>query len=198
MNVRSSSHLFGFGGLPLGTRDLHPLSLFSVRCNSHHRKAAGPSTCYECGRWPQTCPGRLECLPGFRRRYLRLLGVDGKFAPVPRRTRIEVRRDHRGVLQDQLYAKTLDVRQSRRATLNVLQARSFLSCWPFSIAPPHGALSHPLAALFSVPCELSSGKTRTSSTAWGVHWMHEPFGVGVRWAVWIKSRPLPYLPEDAQ
>ena len=82
--------------------------------------------------------------------------------------------------------------------LTALQARSFLSCWPFSIAPPHGALSHPLAALFSVPCELSSGKTRTSSTAWGVHWMHEPFGVGVRWAVRMRSRPLPYLPEDAQ
>ena len=113
-------------------------------------------------------------------------------------SRTDVRLDHRGVLQDQFYAKTLDVRQSRRATLNVLQARSFLLCWPFSIAPPHGALSHPLAALFSVPCELSSGKTRTSSTAWGVHWMHEPFGVGVRWAVWIKSRPPPHLPEGAQ
>ena len=175
-----------------------------------------PSTCFLCAaiaiteRRPvpqramnaanshKLAPGDSSAYQGFRRRYLRLLGDDGKFAPVPRRTRNEVRRDHRGVLQDQLYAKTLDVRQSRRATLNVLQARSFLSCWPFSIAPPHGALSHPLAALFSVPCELSSGKTRTSSTAWGVHWMHEPFGVGVRWAVWIKSRPPPHLPEGAQ
>ena len=112
MSVRSSSHLSGFGGSPRGVRDLHPLNLFSVRCNSHHRKAAGPSTCYECGQWPQTCPGRLECLPGFRRRYLRLLGVDGKFAPVPRRTRNEVRLDHRDVLQDQLYAKTLGVRKA--------------------------------------------------------------------------------------
>ena len=59
------------------------------------------------------------------------------------------------MLQDQFYAKTLGVRQSRRATLTALQARSFLSCWPFSIAPPHGALSHPLAALFSVPIEFS-------------------------------------------
>ena len=50
LSVGSSSHLFGFGGLPLGTRDLHPLNLFSVRYNSRHRKAAGPSTCYECGR----------------------------------------------------------------------------------------------------------------------------------------------------
>ena len=195
MSVRSSSHLFGFGGLPLGTRDLHPLSLFSVRCNSHHRKAAGPSTCYECGQWPQTCPGRLECLPGFRRRYLRLLGDDGKFAPVPRWTRNEVRRDHRGVLQDQFYAKTLGVRKAAHcltgAVLSLLLAVALE-------APPDTCPLSPSACFFSVPCELSSGKTRTSSTAWGVHWMHEPFGVGVRWAVRMRSRPLPYLPEDAQ
>ena len=148
MSVRSSSHLSGFGGSPRGVRDLDPLNLFSVRCNSHHRKAAGPSTCYECGRWPQTCPGRLECLPGFRRRYLRLLGVDGKFAPVRRRTRTEVRLDHRGVLQDQLYAKTLGVRQSRRATLTALQARSFL-CYSPLLSKHHQtrALSPPRPAL---------------------------------------------------
>jgi hypothetical protein len=199
LNVRSSSHLFGFGGLPLGTRDLHPLSLFSVRCNSHHRKAAGPSTCYECGQWPQTCPGRLECLPGFRRRYLRLLGVDGKFAPVPRRTRNEVRLDHRGVLQDQLYAKTLGVRQSRRATLSVLQARSFL-CYSPLLSKHHQtrALSPPRPASSRCQSSCRRGKTRTSSTAWGVHWMLEPFGWSVRCAARMRSRPPPYLPEDAQ
>ena len=51
-------------------------------------------------------PGDSSAYQGFRRRYLRLLGDDGKFAPVPRWTRNEVRRDHRGVLQDQFYAKT--------------------------------------------------------------------------------------------
>ena len=57
-------------------------------------------------------PGDSSAYQGFRRRYLRLLGDDGKFAPVPRWTRNEVRRDHRGVLQDQLYAKTLGVRKA--------------------------------------------------------------------------------------
>ena len=57
-------------------------------------------------------PGDSSAYQGFRRRYLRLLGDDGKFAPVPRWTRNEVRRDHRGVLQDQFYAKTFGCAQS--------------------------------------------------------------------------------------
>ena len=126
-----------------------------------------PSTCFLCAaiaiteRRPvpqramnaanshKLAPGDSSAYQGFRRRYLRLLGDDGKFAPVPRWTRNEVRRDHRGVLQDQLYAKTLDVRQSRRATLNVLQARSFLCYSPLlskhhqtrALSPPRPASS---------------------------------------------------------
>ena len=125
-----------------------------------------PSTCFLCAaiaiteRRPvpqramnaagshKLAPGDSSAYQGFRRRYLRLLGDDGKFAPVPRWTRNEVRRDHRGVLQDQFYAKTLDVRQSRRATLNVLQARSFL-CYSPLLSKHHQtrALSPPRLAL---------------------------------------------------
>ena len=89
-----------------------------------------PSTCFLCAaiaiteRRPvpqramnaagshKLAPGDSSAYQGFRRRYLRLLGDDGKFAPVPRWTRNEVRRDHRGVLQDQLYAKTFGCAQS--------------------------------------------------------------------------------------
>ena len=196
MSVRSSSHLFGFGGLPLGTRDLHPLSLFSVRCNSHHRKAAGPSTCYECGQWPQTCPGRLECLPGSRRRYLSLP-----------RSRWQIRScssldASRGSARTSRGSAGPVVRQDvwvSAKQLTILQARSFL-CYSPLLSKHHQtrALSPPRPASSRCQSSCRRGKTRTSSTAWGVHWMHEPFGVGVRWAVRMRSRPLPYLPEDAQ
>ena len=144
-------------------------------------------------------PGDSSAYQGFRRRYLRLLGDDGKFAPVPRWTRNEVRRDHRGVLQDQFYAKTYgcapvpkgDAQCLTGAVLSLLLAVALE-------APPDTCPLSPSACFFSVPCELSSGKTRTSSTAWGVHWMLEPFGWSVRCAVWMRSRPLPYLPEDVQ
>ena len=112
MSVRSSSHLFGFGGSPLGTRDLDPLNLFSVRCDSHHRRRPVPQRATNAANGHKLAPGDSSAYQGFRRRYLRLLGDDGKFAPVPRWTRNEVRRDHRGVLQDQSYAKTLGVRKA--------------------------------------------------------------------------------------
>ena len=172
-----------------------------------------PSTCFLCAaiaiteRRPvpqramnaagghKLAPGDSSAYQGFRRRYLRPLGDDGKFAPVPRWTRNEVRRDHRGVLQDQLYAKTFGCAQS--SSLSYRRGPFFVTrrC---SRSTTRHVPSLPLGLLFSVPCELSSGKTRTSSTAWGVHWMLEPSGWSVRCAVWMKSRPLPYLPEDAQ
>ena len=144
-------------------------------------------------------PGDSSAYQGFRRRYLRLLGDDGKFAPVPRWTLVDVRLERRVDLQDQLYAKTLGMRQSRRATLTALQARSFL-CYSPLLSKHHQtrALSPPRPASSRCQSSCRRGKTRTSSTAWGVHWMLEPFGWSVRCAVRMRSRSLPHLPEDAQ
>ena len=184
MSVRSSSHLFGFGGLPLGTRDLHPLNLYSVRYNSHHREAAGPSTCYECGRLPQTCPGRLECIPGFRRRYLRLPRGRWQIRPCSARD-----------------ARRGSARARCRSAGPFL--RQDFGCAPVPKGDAHcltgAVLSFVLAVLdsattpvlsptpwpYSSRCQSSfrRGITRTSSTAYGAHWMREPFGMGVKWAV---------------
>ena len=172
-----------------------------------------PSTCFLCAaiaiteRRPvpqramnaanshKLAPGDSSAYQGFRRRYLRLLGDDGKFAPVPRWTLVDVRLERRVDLQDQLYAKTLGVRKAAHcltgAVLSLLLAVALE-------APPDTCPLSPSACSSRCQSSFRRGKTRTSSTAWGVHWMHEPFGVGVRWAVWMSSRPPPYLPEGAQ
>ena len=178
-----------------------------------------PSTCFLCAaiaiteRRPvpqramnaagghKLAPGDSSAYQGFRRRYLRLLGDDGKFAPVPRWTRNEVRRDHRGVLQDQFYAKTLGARQSRRATRRPRRLTGAVLSLLLAVAleaPPDTCPLSPSACSSRCQSSFRRGKTRTSSTAWGVHWMLEPFGWSVRCAVWMRSRPLPYLPEDVQ
>ena len=83
------------------------------------------------------------------------------------------------------------VRQSRRATLTVLQARSFLSCWSFPIAPRHWCTLPSLGrTLLGANRSCRRGITRTSSTACGIHWRLEPFGVGVRWAAVLSRLSL--------